>query len=147
MVTKLLVMSYLIELEENKLAELKDLKKTTKDSKILRRYQCIDMLHNGMTKKATAELLDVNIDTITDWVKLYNQSGLAGLSALNYEGRRKSVLSSIHAELSTYIQTEMISTIAQLQDFIDQKLGIRIEHSWLSRYCKKNSIALIRKQD
>ena len=140
-------MSYLIELEENKLAELKDLKKTTKDSKILRRYQCIHMLHNGMKKKATAELLDVNIDTITDWVKLYNQSGLAGLSALNYEGRRKSVLSSIHAELSTYIQTEMISTIAQLQDFIDQKLGIRIEHSWLSRYCKKNSIALIRKQD
>lgn len=147
MVTKLLVMSYLIELEENKLAELKDLKKTTKDSKILRRYQCIHMLHNGMTKKATAELLDVNIDTITDWVKLYNQSGFAGLSALNYEGRRKSVLSSIDAELSTYIQTEMISTIAQLQDFIDQKLGIRIEHSWLSRYCKKNSIALIRKQD
>ena len=37
-------MSYLIELEENKLAELKDLKKTTKDSKILRRYQCIHML-------------------------------------------------------------------------------------------------------
>ena len=86
-------MSYLIQLEENKLAELKDLKKTTKDSKILRRYQCIHMLDNGMTKKATAELLDVNIDTITDWVKLYNRSGLGGLSTLNYEGRRKSVLS------------------------------------------------------
>ncbi len=140
-------MSYLIQLEENKLAELKDLKKSTKDSKILRRYQCIDMLDKGMTKKATAELLDVTIDTITDWVKLYNQSGLSGLSVLNYKGRRTSVLNSIHAELSTYIQTEIISTIAQLQDFIDQKFGIRIEHSWLSRYCKKNFIALIRKQD
>jgi transposase len=140
-------MSYSIHLEENKLAELKDLKKGTKDSKVLRRYQCIHMLHNGMTKKVTAELLDVNIDTITDWVKLYNHSGLAGLSAFNYEGRRKSVLDSIQKELSNCIKTEMISTIAQLQDFIEKKFAIRIEHSWLSRYCKKNSIALIRKQD
>jgi transposase len=69
------------------------------------------------------------------------------LSAFNYEGRRKSVLDSIQKELSNCIKTEMISTIAQLQDFIEKKFSIRIEHSWLSRYCKKNSIALIRKQD
>jgi transposase len=140
-------MSYPIHLEEDKLSELKNLKKATKDSKILRRYQSIHMLHSGMSKKATAELLDVNIDTITDWVKLYHKAGLEGLSALHYAGRRKSVLDSIQNELSTCIHSEMISTIGQLQDFIDRKFGIRIEHSWLSRYCKKNSIALIRKQD
>jgi len=30
---------------------------------------------------------------------------------------------------------------------IEKKHQLKIEHSWLSRYCKKNFIALIKKQD
>ena len=35
----------------------------------------------------------------------------------------------------------------ELQMTIEKKHQLKIEHSWLSRYCKKNFIALIKKQD
>lgn len=132
-------------LDDLELSKLKELKKAPVVPKILRRYQCIHMLHNGLSKKMAAELLDVNIDTITDWTRLYFNKGLLGLGELNYKGRRISVLNSIQDELSSNIKIEKINTITHLQNFINKKFGIQIGYSWLSRYCKINSIHLNKK--
>lgn len=60
-----------VHLSDLELVELKRIKREEKDSKILRRYQCFHMVHTGMRRKGIAELLDVYIDTIKDWVKVY----------------------------------------------------------------------------
>lgn len=54
-------MSYHVALSESELVVLKHLKRSVKDGKILRRYQCLHMLHNGMKRKEVAELLDVPV--------------------------------------------------------------------------------------
>ena len=113
----------------------------------MRRYQCLSMLHKNYPKKEVAKLLGVNIDTITDWVKIYTKSGLSGLGLLNYEGRRPSSLDQIKDELVDLIKKENINTMVQLQGIIKSNYKLVVEQSWLGRYCKKNSISLIRKQD
>lgn len=140
-------MSYQIALTPADQSIIKEKKRKEKDAKLLRRYQCLSMLNDQYSKKEVARLLDVNIDTITDWIKIYNKEGLAGLGLLKYEGRRPSALDSIKKQIISYVQKENITTLSELQMTIEKKHQLKIEHSWLSRYCKKNFIALIKKQD
>jgi transposase len=139
-------MAYSIDLSANEIAELKKLRRIEKEGKILRRYQCIWMAHEKFPKKEIASTLGVNIDTVTDWIKLFNKVRLAGLCKLHYEGRRPSALDSIRELLIKHIREHSISKLSELQDFLETNYSIAVEHSWLSRYCKKNSISLIKRQ-
>jgi transposase len=140
-------MAYTIDLTANEILELKKLRRVEKDGKILRRYQCIWLAHEKLPKKEIASILAVNIDTVTDWIKIFNKSRLIGLPKLHYEGRRPSSLDTVKELLLDHIKTETVSKLSELQNYLQISHGITVEHSWLSRYCKKNSIALIRKQD
>jgi len=135
-------MAYSIGLSSIEVAELKRLRRGEKDGKILRRYQCIWMSHEGLPKKEIASTLGINIDTVTDWIKLFNKEGLAGLSKLHYEGRRPSALDAIKDLLIKHIREQSISKLSMLQDYLEAKHSIAVEHSWLSRYCKKTPLLL-----
>jgi hypothetical protein len=56
-------------------------------------------------------------------------------------------LDAVKEVLIKYIKEESVSKLSKLQDFLATQHSIEVEHSWLSRYCKKNSIALIKRQD
>ena len=140
-------MSYQVILSKTDLAIIKTKQRKERDAKLLRRYQCLSMLHENYPKKEVAKLLGVNIDTITDWVKIYTKSGLSGLGLLNYQGRRPSSLDLIKDELVDLIKKENINTMVQLQGIIKNNYKLVVEQSWLGRYCKKNFISLIKKQD
>ena len=140
-------MSYQVILSKIDLDIIKSKKRKEKDAKLLRRYQCLSMLHENYPKKEVAKLLGVNIDTITDWVKIYTKSGLAGLGLLKYDGRRPSSLDQIKDELVDLIKKENINTMVQLQGKIKINYKLDVEESWLGRYCKKNFISLIRRQN
>ena len=140
-------MAYSVDLTPNEILELKRLRRGEKDGKILRRYQCIWMSHENFPKKEIASTLGVNIDTVTDWIKLFNKDRLTGLSKLHYDGRRPSGLDAVKDLLIKHIREQSISKLSELQDFLASKHSIVVEHSWLSRYCKKNSIALIKRHD
>ena len=139
-------MSYSIDLTREEVAELRKLRRIEKDGKILRRYQCIWLAHEKFPKKEIASILAVNIDTVTDWIKLFNKNRLAGLPKFHYEGRRPSILDAVKDLLLKHIKTEPVSKLSELQHYLKINHGIVVEHSWLSRYCKKNFIALIKKQ-
>lgn len=140
-------MSYTIELSKADIAYVTAKKRQEKNGKLLRRYQCLFMLHEQYPKKEIAALLGVNIDTITDWIKIYNKEGLSALGLLKYEGRRPSALDMIKEKIAGYVKNENISALSQLQKIIEEKHHLKVEHSWLSRYCKKNSISVIKRQD
>jgi len=140
-------MAYQVVLPPKDQSIIKEKKRKEKDVKLLRRYQCLWMLHEQYPKKEVAKILSVNIDTVTDWIKLYNNEGLSGLGILKYEGRRPSSLDGIKEQLTRYVQTQNITTLSELQLLIEKKHQLKIEHSWLSRYCKKNFIALTKRQD
>jgi hypothetical protein len=49
--------------------------------------------------------------------------------------------------LKQHIKDLPVSKLSELQHYLQTKHSLTVEHSWLSRYLKKNSIALIKKQD
>ncbi len=140
-------MSISISISKADLKVISVKRRTEKVAKFSRRYQCLWMLHEQYLKKDIAAILGVNIDTITDWIKIYNKSGLTGLGLLNYEGRRPSSLDKVKDKILQIISTENVSKIKDLQTLLANQYNIEIEHSWLYRYCKKNSICLIKSRD
>ena len=140
-------MAYQVVLSAAELTIVKEKKRKEKDAKLLRRYQCLSLLHDRYPKKEVARILHVHIDTVTDWVKLYLKDGLPSIGLLKYEGRRPSALDGIKEQLTAYVKKENISSLSELQTMIEKRHHLKIEHSWLSRYCKKNFISLIKKQD
>jgi transposase len=144
---KTYAMAYQVVLTPAELILVEEKKRKEKDAKLLRRYQCLSLLHDQYPKKEVARILNVNIDTVTDWVKLYIKEGLPSIGLLKYDGRRPSALDSIKEDITAYVKKENINNLAELQKIIQKKHHLTIEHSWLSRYCKKNSISLIKRQD
>lgn len=140
-------MSISISISKADLKVISTKRRTEKVAKFSRRYQCLWMLHEQYLKKDIASILGVNIDTITDWIKIYNKSGLTGLGLLNYEGRRPSNLDKVKDKILQIISTENVTKIKDLQTLLANQYNIEIEHSWLYRYCKKNSICLIKSRD
>ena len=133
-------MTQKIKLEEAQEKELKERLKGERDAKIWRRLKCIDMKQKGHKHKEIAAFLDVTMDTITDWLFLFNEGGFEELCKLNYDGRRVSILEEHKANIEEKIEKENVPTVKYLQHWLKNKFDIEIEHSWLSRWLKKNQI-------
>lgn len=137
---------YQIKLSKTELKELKQLKQKERDKKIFRRLQAIHLRHQGKSNQEIANIIGVCKETVIDWVRIFEIKGLDGICQLNYEGRRLSKIDSHIDEIKKDIKEKTISTLAELQDLLLSNYNIKIEQSWLSRCCKKNSISLIRKR-
>lgn len=122
--------------------ELKQLLKNESNVKLWRRLKCIEMKHNGYKHKEIAALLDVTLDTVTDWLFLFTEGGLEELCKLNYDGRRVSVLEKHKKEIEEKIETDIVPTVNALQFWLKEEYKVEIEHSWLYRWLKKNKLYL-----
>jgi transposase len=140
-------MSYIIEFDSASIDEINNMMKKNKETKIYKRLVALKMKHQGFSNNQISTVLNVHIDTVTDWFKIYIIKGLNNLCELHLKNRKKSRLDAYSEELKKLVKEKNISTISEFQNYISNLFGINIEHSWLSRYIKKNSIALIKRQD
>ena len=138
---------YNLKLSEKEKQELQERLKTEKNNKIFRRLQCLHFKTLGLKHNVIASALGVHVDTVTDWIKLYKNKGFDGLCKLSYDGRRVSKLDSVVEDMKKYIEENNVDKLSMLQDYLLKEHDIFVEHSWLYRYCKKNSISLIKKRD
>jgi transposase len=135
-----------INLTDDNLKELKILKNKEKNNKIYRRYLYLEMSNKWMTNREISSLLWICVDTLTDWKNIFNNWWLEWLSVLKYEWRRESKLTKYKDEIKDKVINWQVATLKELQSFIKEKCDIDVEQSWLSRFIKKNSIFLTRKQ-
>lgn len=138
-------MSSNITLTAAQQVQVTQLKNKEKSNKIYRRYLYLELSNDGMTNLKIAKLLGVCNDTLTVWKQIYAEAGLAGLAELHYAGRRISKLEKHKETILDKIKTDNIATLKQLQDFLMTECQTEVEQSWLYRFCKKNSICLIKK--
>lgn len=134
-----------IKLSNVELKELNKRRKKEKDKKIYNRLQCIYLLHIGKKHKEIIDILSVNKNSVTDWIKIFLDKGIDELSRpINYD-RRSSKIDAYIDKIKRGVKENSISTLAELQDWISDQYSIELEKSWLFRCCKKNSIYLTKK--
>jgi len=130
-------MSYKVNLSKEQIEELRAIQKTVSNVKIYKRLQCISLISKEYSKSEIADILDVSNNTITTWLKIFAKGGVELLTTFDYKDRKKSKLFEIKEDIRKYINTELPSKVAQVQDWIKRNYDIEIEHSWLYRYLKK----------
>lgn len=138
-------MAYKIELSKTVARELEERLTTERDVKVHRRLHYLDLKRRGYSQQQISDILGVSLGQLTNWSKLFLSQGLEGLCYLKYEGKRQSRLAPYMDEIRGYVKENSVSTLAALQHWIQEEFKIYVEQSWLSRWIKKNSIALTRR--
>lgn len=136
---------YHLDLSSAKSKELKKRMKETKNTKVLRRLQCIHFVHENEPRQRIADLLGVTPETISVWSRLFVKHGFDGLCALHYDGRRPPVLDTVRDELKRDLKAGKYATLKEVQHALKEMHGIDVCISWIWRYAKKNSLHLSRK--
>ncbi len=125
--------------------ELRVLLKKEKSVKVHRRLRFIEYKSKGAANGDAAAALGVCIDTLTDWARLFLESGFDGLCGLRYEGRRLSRLEPVKEEIKKQVESGKAATLLVLADWLQKNHRIIIQESGLFKFLKKNSLVLIRR--
>lgn len=136
-----------VKISEAILREIKKRKKEESNNKLYRRLLFLEMKYNRMLNQEISLYLDVRIETLSVWTNIFLEGGLDALCTLNYEGRRVSPLEPIKEKIKKQIEKDQISTLKQLKDWLEIEYELSFGIAWIQRFCKKNSIYLIKKQD
>ncbi len=136
---------YQIKLSVSELKKIKQLQEQEKNVRVLRRLEAIKLLNQGQNHQEIAEAFNVCVDTITDWIKIYQSEKLQGLRKLQFKDKRKSKINDYVDQIKQDVKDNTITTLAEMQAWIKEKYSIEMEQSWLFRCCKKNSIYLTKK--
>ncbi|MEI8230125.1 MAG: helix-turn-helix domain-containing protein [Candidatus Peregrinibacteria bacterium] len=134
-----------IDLSQTQAKELRRRLKETKNTKVLRRLQCIQFVSEEEPRSRIATLLSVRPETISVWSRLFLTKGFDGLCSLHYEGRRPPVLDAVKDELKRDLKAGKYNTLKDVQYGLKEAHDITVCLSWIWRYAKKNSLVLGRR--
>lgn len=136
---------YKINLSATELAKLNRRRKKENNKHICDRLHCVYLAAKGKSNKEITDILAVNKNSVTKWIKIYLEKGLAELCRPIDFDRRSSKIDEHIENIKQDIKTNTIATLAELSDWLKKKYSLPMEISWLWRCCKKNSIYLARK--
>ena len=140
------LMTYRLKLKKAEQLKLEGLLINERDTKIWRRLKCIELKNEGHPCQEIAKLLDVTLDTITNWVRQYLDEGLKGLCELKYADRRPSQLAPYANEIKAYIQTGPLSNLGELSQWVKEQFKIECSPNWMGKWLKKSSMFPIKKR-
>lgn len=88
-----------IQLTDSDKEKLESAVRTSSTFRVRRRSQALLWSHQGKDRATIAELLDVRLDTVSDWFNRWNNNSVESLSDLPKSGR-PSILSMVEKKSS-----------------------------------------------
>ena len=108
---------------EKQLDELFPEMTLNKNSRARTKCLVVYLRKKGYQRKEVAELLRIDEDTVTNYTKKYEESGLQGLLEENYH-HPKSQLEPYTEQLKELFKKQVPHTVNQAIDMIDKETGI-----------------------
>ena len=107
-----------------------------KNSRARKKCLVVYLRKKGYQRKEVAELLRIDEDTVTNYTKKYDESGLSGLLEENYH-QPKSQLEPYTEQLKELFKKHVPHTVNQAIEMIDKETGIRLKPSACRAFLKK----------
>lgn len=92
--------------------------------KVLPRIQAILAKDAGQSSKNIAATLKVHRNTVTNWIKLFNEQGEAGLLSLNYQGREPFLTEPQTAKLEQQLEKELFTRLKDIQNWVEKRFKV-----------------------
>ena len=106
------------------------------NSRVRKKCWVVYLRKNGYRRKEVAELLRIDEDTVSNYTKNYDESGLPGLLEENYH-QPKSQLEPYTEQLKELFKKQLPHTVSQAIEMIDKETGIRLKPTACRAFLKK----------
>ena len=107
-----------------------------KNSRARKKCLVVYLRKKGYQRKEVAELLRIDEDTVTNYTKKYDESGLQGLLEENYH-QPKSQLEPYTEQLKELFKKQVPHTVNQAIEMIDKETGICLKPSACREFLRK----------
>ena len=106
------------------------------NSRVRKKCLVVYLRKKGLGREEVAGLLRIDEDTVTNYTKMYDESGLQGLLEENYH-QPKSQLEPYTEQLKELFKKHVPHTVNQAIEMIDKETGIRLKPSACRAFLKK----------
>lgn len=128
-------------LTEEQLKKLEQAIKNDPDLRVRSRAQIIRLLHLGYKREKVAHLLSISTGKVHYWHKRWQSEGISGLADLPRDGRPQVTTEAYNQQLEEALERDpqelgyafRVWTKAKLLAYMEEKTGIRVHESTLSR--------------
>ena len=130
---------YRTELSAAELSQLQDLQQNHIHSHIRRRALVLLLRHENSSNDKIASITGLCENTITDYVQLYHDGGIARLTELKFR-QPISQLKPFDEAIKIHFEENPVATIAQACKEVEELTGIVIKNTQMRSYLKKLGI-------
>lgn len=106
------------------------------NSRVRKKCLVVYLRKKGYQRQEIAEIARIDEDTVTNYTKKYDESGLQGLLEENYR-QPKSQLEPYTEQLKELFKKQVPHTVNQAIEMIDKETGIRLKPSACREFLKK----------
>lgn len=107
-----------LQLTSTEVAELQAHYQAAPNQKRAARYQCILLKGQGLTHTSIAQVLCVHINTVSEWLQVYQEADIAGLDQWDNHGDPGSLSTEQLAHLTTQVTEQQPSRAEDVQTYI-----------------------------
>lgn len=132
-------MAYEINPENATAEEIEVAKRSSPDKHQFIRLTAIQMLLKGFTRQEVSSALTCNNNTITQWVKQWNEGGIDALRSVKKPGRPRKLSEKHVADIKEFLLNPELAqethwTLVKLHGYLKKNLMEQISYPTLCRY-------------
>ena len=127
-----------IKLDKKALMEISKAEKAVVKPQFLRRLQCIRLKDKGWKHREVSDFLGVRIETVTVWVKAYENGGVAGLLSWGYKGKKSILTNADQEKIKARNKEKPFDTAKEAKQYIKEEFGLDFHLHWVQKLLKKN---------
>lgn len=136
-----------VKILKKEYTQLKEAERKVESAKIYKRIQAFKLMYKKWRYSAIADFLSVAKNTISEWVKIYQQDGIDALITLKYKGGQPKLNKRQLAEIKEEARKGNFNVAKDVQHYIKTKWDIKYNLSHVQLLSKKNFSYPLKKQN
>ena len=126
-----------VKILKKEYTQLKEAERNVESAKIYKRIQAFKLIYKKWRYSAIADFLSVAKNTISEWVKIYQQDGIDALITLKYKGGQPKLNKKQLLELKEEARKGNFNVAKDVQHYIKTKWDIKYNLSHIQLLSKK----------
>lgn len=136
-----------VQISKKEYYELVVVEKKIKSAKALKRVRAFKLMYAGWKYGKIADFLSVTNNTISNWIKIYNNGGVSALLMFQYKGGQSKLNKTQLSELKKETGKGSFAYAKAAKKYIEDKYKITYHLNHVQKILKKNFVYPLKKPE
>lgn len=134
-----------VQISKEEYSKLVAVEKKIKSAKSLKRVQAFKLMYAGWKYSQIADFLSVTNNTLSNWIKIYNDGGISSLLTFQYKGGPSKLNKTQLSELKKEVSKGSLPYAKAAKKYIKDKYNITYHLNHVQKLLKKNFVYPLKK--